>query len=106
MKKGKGSPRFFCEHCGAEVSLKADACPSCGRSFASIRCPKCGFTGDQNQFGNGCPDCGYSAKFDESLPSLSAKEPFFTNASLPLWVYFITIAAFVAAAVILFYRLR
>lgn len=52
---------FFCEACGAEVKGKADHCPSCGRSFLGIRCPRCGKEGTPDEFLKGCPDCGYTA---------------------------------------------
>jgi predicted RNA-binding Zn-ribbon protein involved in translation (DUF1610 family) len=53
-------PRFFCDNCGAEVAMSAKSCPQCGRFFASVRCPKCGFTGRDEDFAQGCPVCGYS----------------------------------------------
>lgn len=101
----KENPQFFCDHCGAEVGLDEKRCPSCGRSFASVRCPKCDFTGDEGLFRNGCPHCGYSAKFDESLISPPSQfetgETFQNIGSLPLWVYLVTIAAFITAALFL-----
>jgi ssDNA-binding Zn-finger/Zn-ribbon topoisomerase 1 len=54
-------PRFFCDNCGAEVDMSAKSCPQCGRFFASVRCPKCGFNGKDGDFVRGCPVCGYSA---------------------------------------------
>jgi hypothetical protein len=51
--------RFFCESCGAEVSHAAKICPSCGKTFTAIRCPRCGFEGGAKQFSRGCPGCGY-----------------------------------------------
>jgi len=53
-------PRFFCDNCGREVDNGAKTCPGCGRFFSSIRCPSCGFTGEDKLFRNGCPSCGYS----------------------------------------------
>ncbi|MDR2177536.1 MAG: hypothetical protein LBP20_05780 [Treponema sp.] len=53
-------PHFFCDNCGAEVEMSAKNCPACGRFFASVRCPKCGFTGKDEDFIRGCPVCGYS----------------------------------------------
>jgi len=61
-------PRFFCDNCGYEVGHEVKACPYCGRFFASVRCPSCGFTGEERMFLNGCPMCGYSA-----IPSSSNK---------------------------------
>ncbi|MCL2128086.1 MAG: hypothetical protein FWH38_07520, partial [Treponema sp.] len=54
-------PRFFCDNCGEEVGRNAKSCSRCGRFFASVRCPACGFSGDESAFSAGCPSCGYSA---------------------------------------------
>ena len=53
------APSFYCENCGNPVSLKADNCPSCGRSFESVKCPECSFAGKADLFVDGCPSCGY-----------------------------------------------
>jgi uncharacterized membrane protein YvbJ len=53
----KGS--FFCEACGAEVKGRSDSCPSCGRSFLGVRCPRCDNEGSAEEFKAGCPKCGY-----------------------------------------------
>jgi len=57
----KEKPRFFCDNCGEEVGDNSKTCPYCGRFFASVRCPACGFSGEDSLFVNGCPSCGYSA---------------------------------------------
>ncbi|MDR0486871.1 MAG: zinc-ribbon domain-containing protein, partial [Treponema sp.] len=57
----KEIPRFFCDNCGCEVEDNAKACPRCGRIFTSVRCPSCGYSGEEKLFANGCPKCGYSA---------------------------------------------
>ena len=54
------NPKFFCENCNAEVRRDAMICPHCGRFFASVRCPSCGFTGTHKDFKDGCPSCGYA----------------------------------------------
>jgi ssDNA-binding Zn-finger/Zn-ribbon topoisomerase 1 len=51
--------KFFCEECGAEVPPGAPRCPTCGKEFQGVRCPKCGFTAAQDVFAEGCPKCGY-----------------------------------------------
>lgn len=51
--------RFFCESCGAEVGHSEKVCPSCGKTFTAVKCPRCGFEGGAKQFGRGCPQCGY-----------------------------------------------
>ena len=58
-------PKFFCENCNAEVRRDAVICPHCGRFFASVRCPACGFTGMHKEFKTGCPSCGYAVDTDE-----------------------------------------
>ncbi|MCR4735698.1 MAG: zinc ribbon domain-containing protein [Treponema sp.] len=52
--------KFFCESCGSEVPRQAKFCPTCGKFFASVRCPRCGKVGTNDDFINGCPDCGYA----------------------------------------------
>ncbi len=96
----KGNPRFFCEYCGAEVQRNAKNCPSCGRRFGSVRCPKCEFTADESLFAQGCPNCGYSAKPGE-WPDFSppeTRDPLLKNGPLPVWVYVVTVFALVAVA--------
>jgi len=63
----KGS--FFCENCGAEVKAGAESCPSCGRSFLGVRCPRCGREGSAEDFDGGCPDCGYMAESGRTVES-------------------------------------
>jgi len=68
-------PKFFCENCNAEVRRDAVVCPHCGRFFASVRCPSCGFTGMHREFKNGCPSCGYAFSSDTQInKSSSAKK--------------------------------
>jgi hypothetical protein len=85
MKK----PRFFCEHCGAEVSRDVKACPRCGRFFASVRCPACGFSGEEKLFSGGCPVCGYSSS--GSPGPLVSDIPPRAAGRLPVWVYILTV---------------
>jgi hypothetical protein len=51
--------RYFCESCGAEVLSSAKTCPSCGKTFTAVKCPRCGFEGVSRQFAKGCPACGF-----------------------------------------------
>jgi len=99
------APRFFCENCGAEVPRDEDKCPQCGKHFASVRCPACGFIGDTAQFKGGCPACGYSTA---KAPINKKNQKKFTEnknaaASLPFWVYILTAAAFTAILAALFF---
>jgi len=68
MSPKKQKAKYFCENCGAEVSSNARFCPKCGKFFSSVRCPKCGFTGDVKTFINGCPQCGYAMPAATFLP--------------------------------------
>ncbi|GHV01661.1 hypothetical protein FACS189485_00440 [Spirochaetia bacterium] len=108
MKK----PHFFCDNCGAEVDRDTKLCPKCGRFFAAIRCPRCGFTGTEELFVSGCPKCGYSVRGippeapagKRSLPV--KKEPREPAGTLPLWVYILTALALVFVFGILFMFLK
>ena len=51
--------RYFCDLCGTEVPKNTVRCPSCGRYFTAIQCPRCGFRGEEKDFAQGCPECGY-----------------------------------------------
>jgi len=97
-------PRFFCENCGAEVPRDEDKCPQCGRHFASVRCPACGFIGDTAQFKKGCPACGYStAKAPQKAKNKkNSHENKYAATSLPFWVYILTAVAFIAILAALF----
>ncbi|MDR1618204.1 MAG: hypothetical protein LBS06_04050 [Treponema sp.] len=105
-----GSPRFFCDSCGAEVGRNAGKCPRCGRFFGSVRCPACGFTGEEGRFKNGCPACGYSSPagrrrgFARRNPKTKAAgRPL---SPLPLWVYLVSILALLCAAAFFFSMMR
>jgi hypothetical protein len=56
--------RFFCDSCGAAVAARADRCPACGKVFAAVRCPQCGYEGRPSEFLRGCKVCGYLAEED------------------------------------------
>jgi hypothetical protein len=61
--------RFFCDQCGTEVPRNTERCPSCGRYFTAVQCPRCGFQGRDSDFLGGCPTCGYMRKPREPEPS-------------------------------------
>ncbi|MDR1373537.1 MAG: zinc ribbon domain-containing protein [Treponema sp.] len=106
------SPRFFCENCGAEVNRDSKTCPRCGRYFASVRCPSCGFTGAEDLFTGGCPVCGYSSPGSGNLSRFTAKKssrkkpPRIAAGALPLWVYIITIFFLLCLFGMFFFILR
>jgi len=105
-------PRFFCDNCGSEVGPNAKACQTCGRYFASVRCPACGYTADEASFKNGCPSCGYSAPPGSN--KLSAEKPaakknagrhhLGPTGKLPLWIYILSIGAFVCVCALLLHK--
>jgi len=99
-------PRFFCDNCGHEVERDAKACARCGRFFASVRCPSCGYTGGEKAFSGGCPSCGYSAPPSSSTgrytPPPIEKIP---ARPLPIWVYLLSICAFIAVCAVLVNKL-
>ncbi|MFA6507973.1 MAG: zinc ribbon domain-containing protein [Treponemataceae bacterium] len=106
MSKG---PRFFCEHCGAEVSRNAHRCSACGRHFSSILCPKCGFSGSEALFSAGCPSCGYSAPPSHSGDTYdlaSTRKVSVPTGSLPFWVYALTVFGLLVVVAAAFTVLR
>ena len=113
-------PKFFCENCNAEVRRDAVICPHCGRFFASVRCPSCGFTGTHKEFKDGCPSCGYAFTPDEqenkknNTKKLKKKkfrivqyvgheaDARTDTDPLPLWVYGVVLFLCAALAIIFF----
>ncbi|MDR2617310.1 MAG: transposase [Treponema sp.] len=75
--------------------MNAKNCPKCGKYFASVRCPSCGFSGEEGLFRDGCPVCGYSASQDVNAVSWpeEARSP---AGSLPVWVYITAVLALAA----------
>jgi DNA-directed RNA polymerase subunit RPC12/RpoP len=116
-KKNELPPLFYCDNCGAEVSQSEPSCPSCGRKFASIRCPACGFSGEEKLFDDGCPECGYQVlpgkgghKNRLAASGRDSKKAAYDSTvegALPAWAYFLTFAFFVfALSFLLFYMSR
>jgi hypothetical protein len=107
--------KFYCDFCGAEVSLAAQSCPQCGRPFSSVRCPRCGYAGPPRAFVSGCPACGYAAAVEEAGSGGNPREERRDYASaaprpvLPRGFYTITAAVLavlvVVSVLILFLRL-
>ena len=84
--------KFFCENCGAEVRQNDKVCQHCGRFFASVKCPSCGFSGEARVFRDGCPACGYAVfsgrggrSFNDWVPEKKREPP---TDPLPWWIYF------------------
>lgn len=120
MRNKKKEAKFFCECCGAEVPRNSKFCPTCGKFFAAVRCPKCGRTGSNDDFKNGCPTCGYAVnpttmgnrrsgniflptgtgssniKYKNtsqiwSTKNRSSTKFHYVESSLPIWIYAISI---------------
>jgi hypothetical protein len=114
-------PKFFCENCKKEVSVRDKICPHCGKFFSEVRCPKCNFTGAGDLFFSGCPGCGYlnPAFMDrgedtygdieivdleafESLSSVPVK-----NKTVPAWFFLaVTLALALILSVLLYFYLN
>lgn len=99
-------PKFFCEYCGAEVRRNDRVCPKCGKFFASVRCPACGFTGDTAAFRDGCPACGYAvfSGSPRARPERARREREGAD-PLPWWIYLLCVLTLgLVAAIILSLR--
>lgn len=130
MRSKKKEAKFFCESCGSEVPRNSRTCPQCGKFFAAVRCPKCGRTGSNDDFVNGCPTCGYAVNPDDgfhrggysinlnddkksaSTSNVAMAFSLFTNrkknnskyidSSLPIWVYAVTVLVLVVLIFLLY----
>ena len=130
FKKTKEA-KFYCESCGSQVPRNSKVCPTCGKFFASVRCPKCGRTGSNDDFKNGCPACGYAVNPDSllggataypkssssaknikfknnsgsnfsSLFNKSNKRKSYSSDSLPVWVYISTVLVLIILVILLY----
>jgi predicted amidophosphoribosyltransferase len=90
MKSSRAA--FTCDFCGTAVDLFADSCPSCGKRFEAVRCPRCAHQGRPGTFGNGCPQCGYLASSAEGQAKRSKPRP------RALFVPLMTVVAVMLAA--------
>ncbi|GHT49416.1 hypothetical protein FACS1894102_4090 [Spirochaetia bacterium] len=100
----KKKPKFYCDACGAEVGASATRCTRCGKFFSAVRCPKCFWVGEQEDFKNGCPSCGYSSK-GKIKKNISAKGSKKNNGSveLPSWFFAIAASLFVMLIALLLF---
>lgn len=80
-----------------------ERCPHCGKFFASIRCPKCGFSGDDDTFNDGCPVCGYYAQLSDRAGSRQNSPSSPVSGAAP-WLYIVSIAllAMLLAALLMY----
>ena len=90
---------FVCQNCGKTVPANKDKCPHCGRFFKGVRCPKCFYVGETEDFTKGCPSCGYLG--DESENNISdLKENTKKPKNIPSW-FLMGAAIFLSLAVII-----
>lgn len=121
--------KFFCESCGSEVPRNSRVCPTCGKFFASVRCPQCGKTGTNDDFKKGCPSCGYavnpdlansSAVFQPGLSNINykhlnsvsgfrnafyskkKKKTGYVESGLPIWIYISTVVVLIILVALLY----
>ena len=121
--------KFFCESCGSEVPRNSRVCPTCGKFFASVRCPQCGKTGTNDDFKKGCPSCGYavnpdlansSASFQPGLSNINykhlnsvsgfrnafyskkKKKTGYVESGLPIWIYISTVVVLIILVALLY----
>jgi uncharacterized membrane protein YvbJ len=100
-------PRFYCEHCGAEVRRDARVCPRCGHFFSSVKCPKCGYSGKADDFNFGCPTCGYALSANPAPePLKSAPRAKVPAAPLSIWAYIVAAVVLIALVLALVNSLR
>jgi RNA polymerase subunit RPABC4/transcription elongation factor Spt4 len=97
------TPRYFCEHCGAEVKGNARICPKCGRFFSSVKCPRCAYVGVAEDFRFGCPVCGYAEGMNDAPETL---KPPPANVPLPLWTWIAGLVLFFTVLALLFRATR
>ncbi|MDR2073500.1 MAG: hypothetical protein LBP60_08730 [Spirochaetaceae bacterium] len=69
--------------------------------FVFVRCPQCGFSGEESLFTQGCPGCGYCApvpKPGEGSAWPDAGPRPVAAGKLPPWVYILAGLALAAVA--------
>ena len=71
--------KYYCESCGKPVPETAHSCPFCGKNFTSVKCPVCGFSGNEKDFADGCPGCGYLSDPKGNKPSADIEKPVTRN---------------------------
>jgi Double zinc ribbon len=97
-------PHYYCEGCGAEVRKDARVCPRCGRFFSSVKCPRCGYVGQADDFVRGCPTCGYAEAPNASPDPIRPLPP--EALPLPWWAFVAAAVVIVALVFALFQSLR
>ena len=77
---------FVCQNCGKTVPASKEKCPHCGRFFKGVRCPKCFYIGESDDFLKGCPSCGYLGDKSENN-NIESKENKQKPKNLPFWFW-------------------
>jgi len=93
------TPAYTCDHCAAPVGLHDARCPSCGKLFDAVRCPRCGHQGPPRTFVSGCPSCRYLAPRPGPAPRRPRRRSLFVPAMSVL-------LALLSVAVVLSWLLR
>jgi ssDNA-binding Zn-finger/Zn-ribbon topoisomerase 1 len=97
--------------------MSAKSCPQCGRFFASVRCPHCGFTGRDEDFVRGCPVCGYSTPPGGAFAEAAPRKPGRGKAGrsprrgeegggLSIWTYLLAALILICVLMLLYNSLR
>jgi len=97
-------PRYFCEHCGLEVRKDARLCPRCGRFFSSVKCPRCDYTGQAEDFEAGCPVCGYAEAANAAPEPI--RPPPVVAPPPPRWAYAAVAVVLAALSFLLYLAVR
>ncbi|MGL4987194.1 MAG: double zinc ribbon domain-containing protein [Treponemataceae bacterium] len=87
--------KFSCDFCQTEVPLDAVICPTCGRSFSAIKCPKCNYKGSSAEFNNGCPKCRFKSPHGKNK----------TSTNLPFWITIIVCGGLFFSLLLLFLKI-
>ena len=76
---------FVCQNCGRTVPANMGKCPHCGRFFKGVRCPKCFYVGEPEDFSGGCPSCGYLGEQAGIADQIEPKKKDESSKHIPLW---------------------
>ncbi len=79
-------PTFTCDSCRTRVGLHASRCPSCGKTFDAVLCPRCGHQGPPAAFADGCPRCRHLASPHRPAAPVKPRRPVFGPAMAVLLV--------------------
>ena len=95
---------FVCQNCGKTVPANKGKCPHCGRFFKGVRCPKCFYIGESDDFLKGCPSCGYLGDEAENN-NIDIKTKKQKSKNLPLWFWMSAAVILSLGAIVIIYIL-